>query len=224
MRSTTIRFADPVYAGLVQASHLTGLPINSIVTVACLEWLQAKASHGSLRGAPGWAGLTLRGRALELTSELRARPFGSSLDPLGGLTASAQDALAHAQEAAERGREPWVGTPHLLRGLAAVPEGRAAGALRELGVNADAVAAEAVPEEVEPAAAAGAPPPTRQLRGVVRRARDEAAREGVAQVGTDHLLLGLLLEPGSRVAEALEAAGVTERRAREVMAALPAEL
>jgi hypothetical protein len=224
MRSTTIRFADPVYAGLAQASRLTGLPINSIVTVACLEWLRANASHGSLRGAAGWAGLTLRGRALELTSELRARPLGGGQDPLGGLTASAQDALAHAQEAAERGREPWVGTPHLLLGLAAVPEGRAAGALQELGVDAEAVVAGTVREEAEPAAPAGAPPPTRQLRGVVRRARDEAARDGAAQVGTDHLLLGLLLAPYSRVAEALGAAGVTEARAREAMSALPAEL
>jgi hypothetical protein len=220
MRSTTIRFADPVYAGLAQASRLTGLPINSIVTVACLEWLRANASHGTL---PGMAALALRGRAIGLTSELQPWRLGPREDPLGALTASAQDALAHAQGFAERGREPWVGTHHLLRGLAAVTEGRAARALERLGVDAEAVVAGAVAEDGEPAPEGVSPPPTRQLRRVVRRARDEAAQEGAAQVGTEHLLLGLLLDHDSRVAEALEAAGVTEQKARAAIGALPAE-
>ena len=45
MKSTTIRFADPVYERLEQASAATGLPINSIVVVACLDWLE-KNSRG----------------------------------------------------------------------------------------------------------------------------------------------------------------------------------
>ena len=40
MKSTTIRFADTLYRQLEGASKVTGLPVNSIVVVACLEWLQ----------------------------------------------------------------------------------------------------------------------------------------------------------------------------------------
>jgi hypothetical protein len=231
MKSTTIRFADPVYAGLVQASRATGLPINSIVTVACLEWLRDNGGRSTVYPPPTLPVLAAmaapagrRRRWLERMTELRIRPLGPGDDPLEGLTASAQDALAHAQELAERGREPWVGTHHLLLGLAAVTEGRAAQALERLGVDAAAVVAGAVAEEPEAAGSGDAPaPPTRQLRRVVRQAHDEAGREGAAQVGTDHLLLGLVLDHDSRVAEALEAAGVTDRTAREALAALPPE-
>src|SRR5712692_3840810 len=40
-RATTIRFSDPMYQRLEAAGEVTGLPINSIVVVACLEWLDA---------------------------------------------------------------------------------------------------------------------------------------------------------------------------------------
>src|SRR5436190_19299097 len=120
MKSTTIRFADPVYAGLVQASKLTGLPINSIVTVACLEWLRGNAAAGA--PDPMAAMMSLRTgalRMLERPAELRAQPAWRE-DPLVALTTSAQDALAQAQDIAERAREPWIGTRHLLLGLAGV--------------------------------------------------------------------------------------------------------
>src|SRR5260370_18947626 len=44
MKSTTVRFSDDVYQDLEAASRLTGLPINSIVTVACLEWLRGNVT------------------------------------------------------------------------------------------------------------------------------------------------------------------------------------
>lgn len=39
-RQTTIRFGDTLYRRLESASERTGLPINSIVIVACMNWLQ----------------------------------------------------------------------------------------------------------------------------------------------------------------------------------------
>ncbi|HSR25492.1 MAG TPA: hypothetical protein VLW53_18200, partial [Candidatus Eisenbacteria bacterium] len=58
MKSTTVRFAEPVYRELETASSLTGLPINSIVTVACMEWLQRniETEQRPLRAATalGW--------------------------------------------------------------------------------------------------------------------------------------------------------------------------
>ena len=49
-----------------------------------------------------------------------------------------------------------------------------------------------------------------RARGVVGRAREEAARMGSASLETDHLLLGLLLDPvDGPVKEALDACGIT---------------
>src|SRR5919197_1110931 len=45
-KSTTIRFSEEVYRRLEAAGVLTGLPINSIVVFACLEWLER---HGPER-------------------------------------------------------------------------------------------------------------------------------------------------------------------------------
>jgi hypothetical protein len=39
-RQTTIRFGETLYRRLELASDRTGLPINSIVVVACMEWLK----------------------------------------------------------------------------------------------------------------------------------------------------------------------------------------
>jgi hypothetical protein len=214
MKSTTIRFADAVYHELEAASRLTGLPINSIVTVACLEWL-----HRNLPlGMPAVAGHSvpplqarqlqhLGGQAVRLAALESVAPAPSRAgDPLWVFTATAQDALGRARDAAERSRQPWIGTSHLLQGLAEVPEGRAAMALRRLGADAVGLASAEPEEAAEPS---GRRLPTRQVRRVMRRAQEEAERAGAVQIGTDHLLLGLLLDHDSRVAEALEAAGVT---------------
>ena len=226
MKSTTIRFADPVYEQLEHASAATGLPINSIVVVACLDWLQkggaAQASGPWIRtrGARGsWSMLeqTIRLQA-EPPRGLRARipsPLVAQ-DPLYIFTASAQDALAHAHQDAEKARQ-WIGTEHLLFGLQAAEEGRAAQVLHRLGVDVVGLRAElsgdgeATPEKGQSLL------PTSQLRLALRRAKEEMTREGAAQLGTDHLLLGLLLEGDSQVAEALEARGLTYRAARDAL-------
>lgn len=39
-RQTTIRFGEELYNRLALASEQTGLPINSIVIVACMDWLK----------------------------------------------------------------------------------------------------------------------------------------------------------------------------------------
>ena len=54
-----------------------------------------------------------------------------------------------------------------------------------------------------------------RARGVVRRAREEAARMGSETLETDHLLLGLLLDPGDGpVKQALDACGITGEAVR----------
>jgi hypothetical protein len=227
MRSTTIRFADPVYQQLELASAATGLPINSIVVVACLDWLEKdQASRLQTRLHRLGPSLLGRGAALKQTVRLQSPPPSfapvpapSALvdqDPLYIFTASAQDALAHAHEEAERTRQ-WIGTEHLLYGLNAAEEGRAAQVLRRLGVKVDDLRAQLRDVDGEPAEKGRQLLPTSQLRQVLKRAKEEMTREGAAQLGTDHLLLGLLLEGGSQVAMALEAQGVTYRAARDAL-------
>jgi hypothetical protein len=54
-----------------------------------------------------------------------------------------------------------------------------------------------------------------RARGVVRRAREEAVRMGSETLETDHLLLGLLLDPGDGpVKQALDACGITGEAVR----------
>jgi hypothetical protein len=223
MKSTTVRFADPVYRDLETASRLTGLPINSIVTVACLEWLRRNLESEHRSVAAPRAGLwplrhrpDLRRELVELVAGSLGRP-----ESLWPFTLAARDALSRAADAAVRARRPWIGTGHLLEGLAEAPGGRAAAALASLRVDAASVAgAESGAESGEAAEGAAETDrllPTRQVRQVMRHAQEEADREGAAQMGTDHLLLGLLLAPDSRVAEPLAAAGATDAAVRAAL-------
>jgi hypothetical protein len=225
MKSTTIRFADPVYGQLELASRLTGLPINSIVTVACLDWLRQSLPQMPAsalgRGLPSrWMPASMRSMMERQTVPVAAPPLAGS-DPLWIFTASAQDALANAHEEAERARHSWIGTEHLLSGLYAVEEGRAGLALRELGVDAERIRADLEPEQVRERS--GRLLPTSRLLRVLRRAHEQAQQDEAKQVGTDHLRLGLVLEGESRVAEALEAAGVTERTVRDALSSAQPE-
>ena len=239
MKSTTVRFADPVYGQLEHASRLTGLPINSIVTVACLDWLRQHvfpnttiSSLGRFAPRHGWALTeTMMRRSLV---KLVPSPLEGS-DPMGVFTPAAQDALGRAHVAAEQARQPWIGTSHLLCGLYEVEEGRAGQALRRLDVDVAAIVAQQEPEATGggpgraaqlPSAGEGGEPstvkegpllPTNRVRRVLKVAHDEARRQGASQVGTDHLLLGLLIDGESWTASALEDSRVTEDAVRQVL-------
>jgi len=239
MKSTTVRFADPVYDQLEQASRVTGLPINSIVTVACLDWLR----HHVFPNTPvASSGRFAPHRARALTEAMMRRslvplvpsPLKGS-DPIAVFTAAAQDALGQAHLAAEEARQPWIGTSHLLRGIFEVEEGRAGQALRRLDLDVGAIAALQEVEESgsgpdrpggpRPAGEGGTAParkegpllPTNRVRSVLKLAQDEARRQGASQVGTDHVLLGLLIDGESWTASALEDAGVTQDAVRQAL-------
>ena len=122
--------------------------------------------------------------------------------PAGGCVEAARREAA-ADGAAE------VGTHHLLIGL--FHEGVAAAVLAELGVRADAVRAAA--RELFPGGGGlpGGPPPreSAQAREAIRRAAMLAQRSGFDQVGTEHLLAALALDPGSRARRVLGQLGVS---------------
>jgi hypothetical protein len=134
----------------------------------------------------------------------RRPPMTCRLNASGGGCLEAARREAAADGAAE------VGTHHQLIGL--FHEGVAAAVLEELGVPADAV--RAVARELFPGGGGGLPggrPPqeSAEAREAIRRAAMLAQRAGLDQVGTEHLLAALALDPGSRARRVLSHLGVS---------------
>ncbi len=44
-KQTTIRFSETIYQRMAKASDRTGLTINSLVIIACLDWLRHHENH-----------------------------------------------------------------------------------------------------------------------------------------------------------------------------------
>ena len=140
-------------------------------------------------------------------------------------TSTALGAIRLAQETAVRLGHCYVGSEHLLLGLACQESSLAARLLGEAGADSRSLRA-AVVQLV----GTGAPGPT--LRQgltprccqVIRRAAEECRRLGGPAVGAEHLLLGVLLETESSGARLLGACEVDrESLRRAVYAALGGE-
>ncbi len=131
------------------------------------------------------------------------------------LSAPCGSCLEAARREAAADGAAEVGTHHLLIGL--FRAGVAAAVLEELGVRADAVRAAArelfpgaggVPGERAPQESAGA-------RAALQRAAAAAQQAGRGDVGTEHLLAALALEPGSRARRVLSHLGVSTAAIRK---------
>lgn len=198
-RATTIRFSDPIYARLERASKYTGLPINAIVTAACMEWLRDQFPASIDVHAP--AQLAER-PALEYAADLRVA--GRELQ----LSADARDAMRSAEEEARRFRHGYVGTEHLLAGLAADITATGGQALGQVGIDAGRVR-EAITFIVGRGVASKPETPglTPRAANVLRRAADEARRRGHAEVDSGYLLLGLCGETEGLAVRIIESLG-----------------
>jgi ATP-dependent Clp protease ATP-binding subunit ClpA len=131
----------------------------------------------------------------------------------------ARQALTVAEEEASRLGHGYVGTEHLLLGLLRVPDNTAQRAIGVLGLSPERVR-EAVeyilgPGRVRGTSASRLTP--RAMKTIALAARD-AKREKAAEVGTEHLLLGLLRERESIAAGVLESLDANERRVRAALA------
>ena len=116
----------------------------------------------------------------------------------------ARQALALAQDEARTLDHSYVGTEHILLGLLREPDGIAATALALLGITYDPVLTAVVRmmgRGVEPAT--GELPMTGPAEAVVERAGREASVLGAERVGTDHILMALIFEPGGAAARIL---------------------
>jgi ATP-dependent Clp protease ATP-binding subunit ClpA len=127
------------------------------------------------------------------------------------LSAPAGGCLEAARREAAADGAAEVGTHHQLIGL--FHEGVAAAVLEQLGVRADAVRAAA--RELFPGGGGGGLPGERppqesaEARAVLQRAAAMAQQAGHGDVGTEHLLAVLALDPGSRARRVLSHLGVS---------------
>ena len=137
-------------------------------------------------------------------------------------TPAAQSALRRAQEASGRLGHGYVGTEHLLLGLAQETRGLAGRILQNAGLDESAVR-EAITNLVGVGAPSHEPSQglTPRCKHVIELATAEAAALGQSRVGTEHLLLGILQEEdGVAVRVIADRGGETRRLYQDVMAAI----
>jgi ATP-dependent Clp protease ATP-binding subunit ClpC len=134
--------------------------------------------------------------------------------------------MALANQEAQRLHHEYIGAEHVLLGIVEEGNGIAASVLKNLDVDLGDVLTE-VERRVQPgkdSAIIAKLPQTPQVRKVLDHAIEQARTMHHNYVGTEHLLLGLLLEPDSAAAQALASFGVDIARARhETMSLLSPE-
>ena len=120
--------------------------------------------------------------------------------------------LQMAREEAARLHHEYVGTEHILLGLIREGEGVAAAVLSNLNVDLEEIQ-QKIEDSVKKgkAAAAAGPdlPYTSRAKKVLELAMSEARELNHSYVGTEHLLLGLLLEGDGIAAQVLVDLGAT---------------
>jgi ATP-dependent Clp protease ATP-binding subunit ClpA len=140
--------------------------------------------------------------------------------PFERFTERAKNVLSLAQEEAERSRHTYIGTEHVLLGLLRETDGIAAHTLTNLDIEIAKVRQtiesvlgrnERIFQQIIP---------TSRVKKVIEISFDEARRMGDNYVGTEHLLLGLLIEGEGIGAHVLVDLGATIERVRPEIARL----
>ena len=124
--------------------------------------------------------------------------------------------LALAREESARLRHEYVGPEHLLLGLAREGKGVASAVVASLGVEWSAVVS-ALEHRVKPGLAENAGPDlpyASHAKKVVEYSVASATELGHADVGTEHLLLGIAREGMSVAGQVLTTFGLTYDRLR----------
>jgi hypothetical protein len=234
-RASTVRFTEEMYARLDQASARTGLPVNSIVIAACLDWLQRHTppmefpvggphllspdvlrQSSAFKQAPRWA--TLR-RAVELAAKPLARHPG--IYPFDRFSENAKELLTLAQLEAEESGFSYIGTEHLLLACFCKAKFHSAKALTALGIKQEEVRAaidKAIGDKRQEQLARITP--TSRVKRVIEIAFNLCGSMGDAHVGTNHLLLALFTENDGIAAHVLKDLGATKERIVSEMSAL----
>lgn len=138
-------------------------------------------------------------------------------------TEPARQVVVLAQVQARELGHTYIGTEHLLLGLAGA-DGLAADALRSVGLSLEQARAKVVELVGQHATAASGDqvPFTPRAKKVLELALREALALRDNYIGTEHILLGLLRESDGPAIEVLEQFGVTQAQLRaEVLRVLP---
>jgi Clp amino terminal domain, pathogenicity island component len=213
-KATTVRFSDEVFQRLDQASARTGMPVNSIVVAACLEWMQRHAPDQgfqpvgpmsmALPAAPRWS--TIR-RAIR-----QAGRAPSVLYPFERFSEHAKALLTISQTEAEKAGFNYIGTEHLLLATFGQPDFHSAKILTALGVTeADVRSAIAKVITRKEGRVFGGVIPTSRVKKVIEIAFRLCGERGQSHVGTDHILLALATEAEGIAAHVLEDLGATRK-------------
>jgi len=135
---------------------------------------------------------------------------------MNNLTPHAQQVLAIARQEAERFHHNFVGTEHLLLGLISLGQGTAVTILGKMGLDL-----ETVRTEVEKMIGTGPDekiigniPYTPRVKRVLSLAAKEVRAFNHTYVGTEHILLGLLLEGDGVAARVLKNLAVDIEKTR----------
>jgi ATP-dependent Clp protease ATP-binding subunit ClpC len=136
--------------------------------------------------------------------------------PFERFTEKAKKVLTLAQDEAEKSHHSYIGTEHLLLGLLREGDGLAAKVLANLGVEIDKVRTtiESVLGRNERIIVQQIIP-TSRVKKVIEIAFEEAKRMNNTYVGTEHLLLGLLIEGEGIAAHVLEDLGANLEKVRQ---------
>jgi ClpA/ClpB-like protein len=222
-RATTLRLTDELYARLDQASARTGMPVNSIVIAACLEWLQRHIpdtrapalTSVAPAGPPRWA--TIRRAVIQAVASRSPSPSY----PFERFTSTAQSLLRSAQEEAKKAGFSYIGTEHLLLAAFADHESRSAKALAYMGIQERTVrialehALHARPTPRNPGII-----PTSRVKKVIELAFNLCGAAGDPRVSTGHILLALATEGKGIAAHILKDVGATPEHIKSAMEAL----
>ena len=135
-------------------------------------------------------------------------------------TDRASAAIRSARDAAASLGHSYVGTEHLVLGVASEPESLGAKLLASQGVNMARLTRAAV--AVSGSGAQGGPEQglTVNARTALEHASQDARRLGHGYVGTEHILLGVLRVPGCAGVLALEQAGAASGELFDAIAGL----
>lgn len=137
--------------------------------------------------------------------------------PFERFTEPAKGVLTLAQQEAERAHHSYIGTEHVVLGLLRERGSIAGAVLNQLGVDLAKVR-----ELIEAVLGYSKPTnqptiPTTRVKKVIEISFEEAQRMGASFVGTEHLLLGVLIEGESLGAHVLQdLGGNLERVRREI--------